>query len=107
MIALVYADLPAQMQLAGRLLMAAMCVLIIIASVCRVTAMQAGKNHRWSWALCYITYSAAAGDMLIYLAQTKAAPHDAAALAITALAANIWLTRKSWPNGKPPKITEK
>lgn len=107
MIAQVFADLPAQMQLAGRLLMAAMCVLIIIASVCRVTAMQAGKSHRWSWSITYIIYGAAAGEMLIYIAKTQAAPHDAAALAVTALAANIWLTRRSWPKGKPPAITEK
>lgn len=107
MIALIYADLPAQMQLAGRLVMAALCLLVIAGGSCRIKNMQAGKRHRWSWALCYLVYIAAAGDMLIYLAQTKAAPHDAAALAITALAANIWLTRKSWPNGKPPKITEK
>lgn len=107
MMSLIFADLPAQMQLAGRLLLAAMCVLVMVGAACRIKNMQAGKSHRWSWALCYIIYSAAAGDMLIYLAQTKAAPHDAAALAITALAANIWLTRKSWPNGRPPRITEK
>jgi len=107
MLALIFVDLPAHLQLAGRLLMAALCLLIIVASVCRVAAMQAGKSHRWSWAVCYTLYGVAAGDMLIFLAQTKAPPHDAAALAITALAANVWLTRKSWPNGKPPKITEK
>lgn len=107
MLAQTYASLPALLQACANALMALLCAIVIVGAICRVGAMQAGKTHRWAWALMYVCYGAAAGHVLKHLATQPTPLPDAAALAITALAANVWLTRKSWPKGRPPKITEK
>ena len=54
-----------------------------------------------------MAYAAAAAAVLLDLLADGLPPSDAEGFAVLALCLNIWLTRPSWPGGKPPRIMEK
>lgn len=107
MIESMYFDLPASLRIVALALMALLCLTLLAASICRVNALQAGKQHKFAWALCYICYAASAAAVLIALLAEGKPPSDFKGFAIVGMCLNIWLTRPSWPGGKPPKIMEK
>lgn len=103
----IFGGMPQSVQILALLVMVASCLTIIVASICRLNLINAGKYHKWTWVVCYALYAGAAANVLVDLLAYKKLPSDSSSLAVIALALNILLTSKSWKGGRVPPIMNK
>ena len=80
------------------------CVLIIVACICRVNLMRYGDN-KFGWIVLYTLWAPFACGMLIDLLTFPARIDWWACFGIAGIALHIVLTRQRWSAGAPPETT--